>query len=175
MSGRPSWKSAEIGLFRPFSAFFSLFQRVRRAAEKSRKRRKKAFFLRYPQIRLNPHLLNPYLWHSKNPPGRPTREGLISVHFGSVWLRFGSVSGLFRLRFRSVSGVLGGVVVGSVRGASVREKNITNLAAQCEIPPHIAQLDDHQITHLICVRLKLLLYDFLGGCFGPPSCCFPYV
>ena len=42
MSGRPSWKSAEIGLFR-----------------------KKAFFLRYPQIRLNPHLLNPHLRHSK--------------------------------------------------------------------------------------------------------------
>ena len=41
---------------------------------------------------------------------------------------FGSVSGLFRVRFGSVSGVLGGVVVGSVRGASVREKNITTLA-----------------------------------------------
>ena len=25
MSGRPSWKSAEIGLFRPFSAFFFAF------------------------------------------------------------------------------------------------------------------------------------------------------
>ena len=59
MSGRPSWKSAEIGLFRPVSAFFALFQRVGRAPGKSRKRRKKAFFLRYPQICLNPHLLNP--------------------------------------------------------------------------------------------------------------------
>ena len=65
-----------------------------------------------------------------NPPSRPTREGWISVHFGSVWLRsapFGSVW----LRFGSVSGVLGGVlggvVVGSARGASVREKNITSL------------------------------------------------
>ena len=65
MSGRPSWKSAEIGLFRPFSAFFALFRRVRRAHGKSRKRRKKAFFLRYPQICLNPHLLNPHLRHSK--------------------------------------------------------------------------------------------------------------
>ena len=66
MSGRPFWKSAKIGLFRPFSAFFALFQRVRRAPGKSRKRMKKAFFLRYPQICLDPHLLNPYLRHSKN-------------------------------------------------------------------------------------------------------------
>ena len=65
-----------------------------------------------------------------NPPGRPTPESLISVHFGSVsalfgsvWLRFGSVSAPFRLRF----GVLGGVGVGLGRGASVREKNITSL------------------------------------------------
>ena len=27
-------------------------------------------------------------------------------------------------------------------------------------------LDDRQITHLICVRLKYLLYDFLGGVLG---------
>ena len=70
-----------------------------------------------------------------NPPGHPTREGLISVHFGSVWLRsapfgsvwlrFGSVPGPFRVRF----GVLGGVVVGSVRGASVREENITTMVS----------------------------------------------
>ena len=37
---------------------------MRRAPGKSRKRRKKAFFLRYPQICLNPHLLNPHLRHS---------------------------------------------------------------------------------------------------------------
>ena len=54
-------KSAEIALFLPF---FALFRRVRRAPGKSRKRRKKAFFLRYPQICLNPHLLNPHLRHS---------------------------------------------------------------------------------------------------------------
>ena len=36
-----------------------------RAFGKSRKRRKKAFFLRYPQICLNPHLLNPHLRHPK--------------------------------------------------------------------------------------------------------------
>ena len=28
-------------------------------------------------------------------------------------------------------------------------------------------LDDRQITHLICVRLRHLLYDFSRGCFGP--------
>ena len=60
MSGRPSWKLAEFGLFRPFSAFFTLFRRVRGAPGKSRKQRKKAFFLRYPRISLNPHLLNPH-------------------------------------------------------------------------------------------------------------------
>ena len=27
-------------------------------------------------------------------------------------------------------------------------------------------LDDRQITHLICVRLKHLRYDFLGGILG---------
>ena len=45
----------------------------------------------------------------------------ICLAFGSVWLRFGFVSGPFLVRF----GVLGGVGVGSGRGASVREKNIT--------------------------------------------------
>ena len=59
MSGRPSQKSAEIGLFRPFSAFFALFWRAWRAPGKSRKRRKKAFFLRYPRISLNPPSLKP--------------------------------------------------------------------------------------------------------------------
>ena len=56
--------------------------------------------------------------HPDKPPSRPTRQSLISVHFrsvsgpfGSVWLRFGSVSGPFRVRFR----VLGGVGVGSGR------------------------------------------------------------
>ena len=71
----------------------------------------------------------PYNPHPKQAPDRPTRGGLISVHFGSIWLRsgpFGSVSGLFRVRF----GVLGGVGVGSWRGASVREKNITNQVDQ---------------------------------------------
>ena len=29
------------------------------------------------------------------------------------------------------------------------------------------KLDDRQITHLIGVRLKDLLYDFCRGCFGP--------
>ena len=39
---------------------------MRRAPGKSRKRRKKAFFLGYPQICLNPHLLNPHLRHCPN-------------------------------------------------------------------------------------------------------------
>ena len=59
--------------------------------------------------------------HPDKPPGRPTPESLISVHFGSVWVLFGCVSGPFWVHF----GVLGGVGVRSGRGASVREKNIT--------------------------------------------------
>ena len=81
MSGRPSQKSAEIGLFRPFSAFFALFRRVRRAPGKSRKRRKKAFFLRYPRIALNPHLLNPHLRHPKS--------GYEKTSFGLIFRRVG--------------------------------------------------------------------------------------
>ena len=45
--------------------------------------------------------------------------------FGSVWLCLAP----FRVCSGSVSGVLGGVVVGLVRGASVREKNITTLSS----------------------------------------------
>ena len=30
----------------------------------------------------------------------------------------------------------------------------------------LPQLDDRQITHLVCVRLRHLLYDFLGGVLG---------
>ena len=61
----PPGKIGQIGLFRPFSAFFALFRRVQRAPGKSRERRKKAFFLRYPQTCLEPHHLNPHLLHSK--------------------------------------------------------------------------------------------------------------
>ena len=55
-------KSASFAFF---CLFFAQLRRVRRAPGKSRKRRKRAFFLRYPQICLNPHLLNPHLRHSK--------------------------------------------------------------------------------------------------------------
>ena len=77
--------------------------------------------------------------HPDKPPGRPTPESLISVHFGSVPVRFGSVpvrfgsvsgpfrsvSGPFQVRFSSVLGCW----VGSGRGASAREKNITSLGS----------------------------------------------
>ena len=43
------------------------------------------------------------------PPGHPTPESLISVHFGSVSGPFGPVSGQFRVRFWVRFGVLGGV------------------------------------------------------------------
>ena len=58
----------EIGRNRPFSPFFCLFRPFPEGAKGTWKiwgyRRKKAFFLRYPQICLNPHLLNPHLRHS---------------------------------------------------------------------------------------------------------------
>ena len=66
---------------RPKSAFFALFRRARRAPGKSRKREKKAFFLRYPRISLNPHLLNPHLWHSDF-----FVFGTLSVTFWSLFL-----------------------------------------------------------------------------------------
>ena len=90
----------------------------------------------YPSDFLFPLQPPPPPSHKKK-TGRPTPESLFSVHFGSVlvcfgsvWVRlglcFGSVSGLFRVRF----GVLGGVRVGSGRGTSAREKNITTLPMQ---------------------------------------------
>ena len=69
-----SWKSAETGFFCTFSAFFGFFRRARTAPGNSRKRRKKAFFLRLPPIRLSPHLLNPHLRHSNKSCGGPESE-----------------------------------------------------------------------------------------------------
>ena len=77
----------------------------------------------------------PRLSHPKGLDFGPFRLRL--ARFGSVWLRFGSVPGPFRVRFGSVSGVLGGVGVGPVRGASVREKSITTFASKgpfCTLP-----------------------------------------
>ena len=39
-------------------------------------------------------------------------------------------------------------------------------------PGPLVLLDDRQITHLICARLKYDLYDFFRGCFGPASFLF---
>ena len=54
-------ESAFFARFLPFSPFSGGCE----APGKSREQRKKAFSLRYPQICLNPHLLNPHLRHSK--------------------------------------------------------------------------------------------------------------
>ena len=55
-------ESAFFALFLPFS----LFQSARTAPGKRRKRKKKAFCLRYPLICFKPpHLFNPHLRHSK--------------------------------------------------------------------------------------------------------------
>ena len=52
-------KSAKIALFLPFSPFSGGCQEHLANPENG------AFFLRYPRISLNPHLLNPHLRHSK--------------------------------------------------------------------------------------------------------------
>ena len=44
---------------------------------------------------------------------------------------------------------------GNSRESTQREGNI-----------HVLSSDDRQITHLICVSLKHLLYDFVGGVLG---------
>ena len=59
LSALPSWKSAEIDLFRPFSAFFCPFRRVRRAPGKSRKRRKRGLFPQISSDLLKPPSLKP--------------------------------------------------------------------------------------------------------------------
>ena len=63
MGGLKGWVASLPGN-RPFPALFALFRVARRAVGKSRKRKKKAFFPRYPRICLNPYLLNPHLRHS---------------------------------------------------------------------------------------------------------------
>ena len=77
------------------------------------------------QIRpYNSDFLFPPPPHPDKPPGRPTPESLIWVHFGSVLrVRLGP----FQLCFGSVSGPFRGVGWGRGEGASVREKNITTL------------------------------------------------
>ena len=37
---------------------------------------------------------------------------------------------------------------------------------------NLEKIDEGQITHLVCARLKDDLYDFFRGCFGPASCSF---
>ena len=55
---------------------------------------------------------------------------------------------------------------------------LTPVCGQSEQPPcrsaecNFSRLDERQITHLICARLKYDLYDFFRGCFGPASFLF---
>ena len=79
VSGRSSRK---IGRNRPFPPFFCLFRPFLPEGLKStwkirENRRKKAFFLRYPRISLNPHLLNPHLRHSNLFSGKSRNSGLV--------------------------------------------------------------------------------------------------
>ena len=69
-----------VAFFALFVPFFALFWRVRGAPGKSIKRRKKAFFLRYPWICLNSPLLNPHLRHPKQSASTACE---ISVHLAS--------------------------------------------------------------------------------------------
>ena len=77
--------------------------------------------------------------------------------FGSVRLRLAPFRVLFWVRFGSFSGVLGGVGVGSVRGASVREKNITTRRA----------------WETLC-RAGPILSDVATLAQIPPSCAMPF-
>ena len=110
-------------------------------------------FLEAPKIVIfffpyNPHPPPPI---PTKPPGRPTREGLISVHFGSiwlrsglfgsVWLRFGSLSGPFRVRFGGVGWGRGGV---GERGYCKGKEYHYQKTQNCHIIPegtnHISEL-----------------------------------
>ena len=74
----------QSALFRPFSAFLALscrralFRWIQKTPGESRKRRKRALFLRYPWICLNAHLLNPHLRHSNFVARGKHRFGSIS-------------------------------------------------------------------------------------------------
>ena len=110
-----------------------------------------------------------------HPPTIPTKAVPPSeLDFGPFRLRFGSVSGPFRLRFGSASGCR----VGSGRGASVREKNITRPVAHNKKYPHIpgnpylGVVLPHlpgEIFRAICSRAESILFsifqvDLLEAC-----------
>ena len=77
------------------------------------------------------------------PPSHPMQRAKKSpfrVHFGPFRVRFGSVSVRFG-RLPASLEVLGGVGVGSGRGGSVREKNITRRVLQREIDSKFRKLE----------------------------------
>ena len=49
---------------------------------------------------------------------------------------------------------------------SVAEIQVSNSVTFLPFSAVLAILDERQITHLICARLKYDLYDFFRGCFG---------
>ena len=51
-------------------------------------------------------------------------------------------------------------------GLSSNSKTQKAVAVSVVSPLRVFSIDDRQIAHLICVRLKLLLYDFLGFFLG---------
>ena len=79
LKGVPSWKSAEIGLFRLFSAFRSFPGGAKSSWEIQKTEEKGSDILRFC---LNPHLLNPHLRHSKKLENAPfSRTGSQIEHF----------------------------------------------------------------------------------------------
>ena len=75
MSGLPFWKSAEIGLFRPFSAFFALFRKARRAPGKSRISEEKGLFPQISSDLLKPPSLKPPFTAPQNGPANSQHVG----------------------------------------------------------------------------------------------------
>ena len=75
MSGLPSRKSAEIGLFRPFPEGLN-------STGKIQKKQQKGLFLGYPRICSKPHLLNPHSGNGKSARSFSDRSFFMDVRAG---------------------------------------------------------------------------------------------
>ena len=87
---------------------------------------------------------------------------LIKLQFWIDWTSdfgFGALNCSFAIRTKSVTVCPTFIFRNELLGYEHRLELFRNY-----FPVYI---DDRRITHLICVRLRHLLYDFLGGALGP--------